>query len=328
MSTPMETLITVVIPAYRHQGMTANCVEHVLATTSHRTDVEVIIVDDSSPETLTFPRSEGSNLRVVRTPRNLMFAGACNLGAAESTGSIIVFLNNDTEPQPGWLDAMVGAMTHAPKIGVTGSRLLYRDDTIQHAGVGFSQRDGIPRHIYRGFPAAHPAVVRSRDFQAVTGACFAFRREAFEAAGGFDTAFVNGYEDIDLCLKVRDLGYRIRYCGDSVVYHHESVSRRGEIEDLRPEDDGNLSIFTERWLSRTQRDELNIYADDGLLWVDSGEIYPLVMRCAEELAVVGDINDTASLAALLNVRARQIFDLEKDVGYLMSLLLDNGIDPR
>ena len=219
---------------------------------------------------------------------------------------------------------------NCPRLGA-GSTLVKeteRDAQHQHAGVGFSQRDGIPRHIYRGFPADHPAVVRSRDFQAVTGACFAFRRDAFEAAGGFDTSFVNGYEDIDLCLKVRDLGYRIRYCGDSVVYHHESVSRRGEIEDLRPEDDGNLSIFTERWLSRTQRDELNIYADDGLLWVDSGEIYPLVMRCAEELAVVGDINDTASLAALLNVRARQVFDLEKDVGYLMSLLLDNGIDPR
>ena len=326
MSEQMDALATIIIPAYGHQGMTANCVRHVVATTNHREDIEVIVVDDSSPEPLAFPAAP--SVRVARTPGNLMFAGACNFGAGQSSSPYIVFLNNDTEPQPGWLDVLLDAMLAEQEIGVAGSRLLYRDDTIQHAGVGFSQRDGIPRHIYRGFPADHPAVVRSRDFQAVTGACFAFRRDAFERAGGFDRAFVNGYEDIDLCLKIRELGYRIRYCGDSVVYHHESVSRRGEIEELRPEDDGNLRIFSERWLTKSQRDELNIYADDGLLWVDSGEIYPLVMRCAEELAVVGEINDRASLAALLNIRARQIFDLEKDVGYLMSLLLDHGIDPR
>lgn len=323
MSSP--PLVSVIIPAHGHQGMTENCVGHVVTTTAHRDDVEVIVVDDSSPQPLTMAEAA---VTVIRTPTNLMFAGACDFGAEAAGGSILVFLNNDTEPQDRWLDVLVSAFTDDLSIGIAGSRLLYRDGTVQHAGVGFSQRDGIPRHIYRGFPGDHPAVIRDRDFEAVTGACLAMRKDLFERLGGFDRDFVNGYEDIDLCLKARAAGYRVRYLGGSVVSHHESVSRRGEIEGLHPDDDANLKLFTERWLHRTPRDELNIYADDGLLWVDSGEIYPLVMRCAEELAVVGDINDRASLAALLNIRARQIFDLEKDVGYLMSLLLDNGIDPR
>jgi GT2 family glycosyltransferase len=321
-------LVTIVIPAYAHQGMTENCVRKTIDTTRHRKDVEIIVADDSSPTPLTLDRELLDRARIVRTPTNLMFAGACNFAAKAALGEILVFLNNDTEPHAGWLDELIREMQGDTQIGVAGSRLLYRDGTIQHAGVGFSQRDGIPRHTYRGFPGDHPAVTRSRDFQAVTGACFAIRRDAFERAAGFDRTFINGYEDIDLCLKIRELGYRVRYCGSSVVTHHESVSRRGEIEGLRPEEDDNLRTFTDRWLNKTVRDEFNIYADDGLLWVDSGEIYPLVMRCAEELAVVGEINDTASLAALLNVRARQIFDLEKDVGYLMALLLDHGIDPR
>ena len=319
---------SVVIPAHGHAGMTENCVRHVIDTTRHMQGVEIVVVDDCSPEPLVLPTDLLPHARVVRTPRNLMFAGACNVGAAATRGDVIVFLNNDTETQSGWLEAMLEPLGGDTGIAITGSRLLYRDGTVQHAGVAFSQRDGIPRHVYRGFPSDHPAVTRDRDFMAVTGACLAIRRPAFDAVGGFDEGFVNAYEDIDLCLKVRAAGHRIRYCAASIVYHHESVSRRGEIEDLRPEDDGNLLRFADRWLAETPRDELNVYGDDGLLWVNSGEIYPLELRCAAELAVTGDITDPSALVGLLNIRSRQVFDLEKDVGRLLALLLDNGIDPR
>lgn len=302
--------------------MTENCVRRVVETTAHRSDVEVIVVDDSSPQPLT-----SAAATVVRTPSNLMFAGACNFGVETSSGPNLVFLNNDTEPTNGWLDPLVQSLESCPEIAVVGSRLLHRDNTVQHAGVAFSQRDGVPRHLYRGFRADHPAVTRSKDFQAVTGACLAIRRNVFESVGGFDTAYRNGYEDIDLCLKVRERGHRVHYRGDSVLFHYESVSRRDEVAELAPEDDHNLRRFTERWLNRTHRDEVSIYAEDGLITVESGEIYPLVLRCAEELAVIGDINDRESIAALLNTRSHQVFDLEKDVGYLMGRLLDNGVEP-
>ena len=167
----------------------------------------------------------------------------------------------------------------------------------------------------------------SRDFQAVTAACMLTRRSVFEDVGGFDPTYVNGYEDIDLCLKIRQRGYRVNYCGSAMLEHFESVSRRGEVDGLDPAEDANLQLFLERWSASAVRDELNVYADDGLLWVDSGEIYPLIMRCSEELAVAREISDPASIARMLNVRSHQVFDLEKEIGYLTARLLDHGIEP-
>jgi GT2 family glycosyltransferase len=322
-----DVLISIVIPAHEHEGMTRACVESVLKTLDETQTIEVIVVDDCSPVPIALTGIDDSRVRVVRTSENLRFSRACNYGAAQASGRYLLFLNNDTAPNPGWLTAMVATAEADPRIGVVGARLLYRDGTVQHAGVAFSQRDGVPRHVYRGFPGDHPVVLRDRSFQAVTAACILIRSEAFAAVDGFDGAYNNGYEDIDLCLRLRDAGYRTHYCGSAVVEHFESVSRRGEVENLNPAADPNLTLFLSRWADKTQRDELNVYADDELLWVDSGEIYPLVMRCAEELAVVGDITDPTSLARLLNIRSHQVFDLEKEIGYLTARLLDNGIQP-
>ena len=322
-----DVLVSIVIPAHGHEGMTRACVESVLKTLDETQTVEVIVVDDYSPVPIALTGIDDSRVRVVRTSENLRFSRACNYGASQASGRYLLFLNNDTAPKPGWLTAMVATAEADPMIGVVGARLLYRDGTVQHAGVAFSQRDGVPRHVYRGFPGDHPVVLRDRSFQAVTAACILIRSEAFATAGGFDGAYNNGYEDIDLCLRLRDAGYRTHYCGSAVVEHFESVSRRGEVENLDPAADPNLTLFLSRWADTTQRDELNVYADDGLLWVDSGEIYPLVMRCAEELAVVGDITDRTSLVRLLNIRSHQVFDLEKEIGYLSSRLLDQGIEP-
>ena len=319
--------VSIIIPAHGHAGMTNHCVEKVLETTAHLNDVEILVVDDASPEPIELRSTNADPVRLLRSEENLRFSRACNFGAAAARGQYLLFLNNDTQPMPGWLDALADCAESADEIGVVGARLLYRDGTVQHAGVAFSQRDGVPRHVYRGFPGEHPVAVRDRDFQAVTAACVLFRRSAFEQAGGFDTEYVNGYEDIDLCLRVRAAGHRIRYCGSAAVFHFESVSRRGEVTGLDPAEDENLQLFMERWSTSTVRDELNVYADDGLLWVDSGEIYPLVMRCSEELAVARDISDPASIARMLNVRSHQVFDLEKEIGYLTARLLDHGIEP-
>ena len=83
-------------------------------------------------------------------------------------------------------------------------------------------QDRLPRHIYTGFPADHPAVNVSRAYPAVTGACLLIRRKLFDEVGGFDPKFVNSCEDIDLCLRLRDHGYEAHYCKDSVVYHLEA----------------------------------------------------------------------------------------------------------
>jgi GT2 family glycosyltransferase len=318
---------SIIIPAYEREGMTENCVKSVLTSIGTREDVEVLVIDDCSPVPIALAEIRDPRVHLHRTPENLRFSGTCNFGASMSSAEFLIFLNNDTTTRPGWLENMTSTARSNTDVGVVGARLLYRDGTIQHAGVAFSQRDGVPRHIYRGFPGDHRVVTRSRDFQAVTAACMLTRRAVFEDVGGFDPIYVNGYEDIDLCLKIRQRGYRVNYCGSAVLEHLESVSRRGEVDGLDPAHDANLRLFLERWSTSAVRDELNVYADDELLWVDSGEIYPLVMRCSEELAVARDISDPASIARMLNVRSHQVFDLEKEIGYLTARLLDHGIEP-
>ena len=318
---------SIIIPAFEREGMTANCGKSVLASIGARDDVEILVIDDCSPLPITLAEVHDSRVHLHRTPENLRFSGTCNFGASKSSAEFLIFLNNDTIAHAGWLEAMTTTARSSTDVAVVGARLLYRDGTIQHAGVAFSQRDGVPRHVYRGFPGDHSVVTRSRDFQAVTAACMLTRRSVFEDVGGFDPTYVNGYEDIDLCLKIRQRGYRVNYCGSAMLEHFESVSRRGEVDGLDPAEDANLQLFLERWSASAVRDELNVYADDGLLWVDSGEIYPLIMRCSEELAVAREISDPASIARMLNVRSHQVFDLEKEIGYLTARLLDHGIEP-
>ncbi len=319
----MTLPVSIVIPTHGHNGMTESCVTATLLTLGHGIDAQIIVVDDASPEPIVLPSEADSRVTVIRSETNLGFAGACNLGAAQSQASFVVFLNNDTTPQAGWLDSMMACIESNTAIAIVGARLLYRDGTVQHAGIAFSQRDGEPRHVYRGFPGEHPAVLRDRDFQAVTGACFLVRREAFDNLGGFDAAFTNGHEDIDFCLRARGQGLRTRYCGTAVVVHLESVSRRTGDEETDP----NRNAFDARWGSKIVRDELQVYADDGLIRVDSDDVYPLQISCAVELAIGTEVTSDVELARLLSIRSRQVFDLEKEIGYLTARLQDHGIEP-
>jgi Glycosyltransferase like family 2 len=164
--------------------------------------------------------------------------------------------------------------------------------------------DLLPRHAYRGFPADHPAVSRPRRFQAVTAACMLVRRVAFEGIGGFDTGFVNGFEDVDLCLRIAQRGDEIHYCPDSVLVHLEAATRGEDADVFRR----NAEFLLERWRDRVSRDDLAIYAEDGLLELVPGDLYPLELRVHPSLATVreGDVYE------VLAERSRQAFELIKE----------------
>ena len=115
---------SIIIPAHGHEGMTRHCVNAVLATIGARSDVEVIVVDDASPEPITLDPGADARARVERSEANLKFSGACNLGAAAARGGLLVFLNNDTEPHAGWLEAMEACAASDASIAVVGARLL------------------------------------------------------------------------------------------------------------------------------------------------------------------------------------------------------------
>lgn len=300
-------LCSVIIPVYNLAAVTRRCLDQLLAGPAGRSDFEVIVADDgsrdSTPQVLA---GYEDRIRVVTHAKNAGFSTTCNDGAAIAGGRYLVFLNNDTVPLPGWLDALVDHAEANPSAAIVGSKLLYPDGSIQHAGMVFDA-DRHPRHIYVGFPSDHPAVNKSRRFQVVTGGCFLVTREAFDRANGFDTAFVNGFEDVDLCLRLGELGYEVRYCHESVLFHLESISEGRSLHD-----DRNHRLYVTRWRDRVQVDDWRYYIDDGLIRVTYPASCPLRFEIAPILGVVDQEGRHSEGDRLLALRSNQVRDLLKE----------------
>jgi GT2 family glycosyltransferase len=298
--------VAVVIPTYNGAGLVQACLETLLAESPESCERSIVVVDDGSSDHTFELAQDFPDVVFELRDANLGFAHTCNEGA-RLAGEVdyLVFLNNDTVPMTGWLDALVGEAESDPKIGAVGSRLLFPNRTIQHAGI-FIGQDGWPRHLYSGFDADHPAVCHSRDLNAITAACMLVRRELFEQLGGFDPAFHNGYEDVDFCLRMRRQGWRVRYCADSVLYHLESVTRwpTGDAEPT----DHNDRLYAERWLDQVVPDDVEHFLADGLLTVCYEPAFPLRLGVAPELAIV-DRDGTTAVDDVLARRARQVTEL-------------------
>jgi O-antigen biosynthesis protein len=159
------------------------------------------------------------------------FSRMNNLGAQAADGEILVFLNDDTEMlEPSWLDRLVAQVERAD-VGIAGARLLYPSGTLQHGGVAIGIGGGcghIGRHT-RNAPEHWPWLEVTRDVSAVTGACLALRASLFRELGGFSEAFPVNYNDIDLCLRVRNAGYRVIYEAGAILRHYECQTRPGVV---------------------------------------------------------------------------------------------------
>jgi len=299
---------SIIIPVHNWASVTRQCLETVFAVSSPTHEIEVVVVDDASTDTTPeMLASFGDRITVVRHTTNTGFGVACNDGVAAARASeYVILLNNDTVPQPGWLQALIEDSEAHPGTAVVGSQLLFPNATIQHAGVVICQ-DRCPRHIYSGFPAHHPAVNKSRRFQIVTAACALIRRAVFEQIGGFDPAFRNGYEDVDLCLRIGEIGHEVRYCHRSVVYHLESLSRVMRTSQDRK----NQELLRKRWLDRVRVDDLDYYLEDGLLQFSYGDYFPVEMRIDPLLGVARE-SDADAAHRLIASRARQVFDLLRE----------------
>src|SRR4029077_10795803 len=180
---------SIIIPVWNKLELTEQCLAELARVTSG-ISYEVIVVDNhSTDDTAQFLAQLSGDIQIIRNSENLGFAKACNQGARAARGRFLIFLNNDTIPLSNWLTALVAEVTSHPEVGVVGSKLLYEDDTIQHAGVVFSREALMPYHLYRGAHRGHPAVNQRRTFQSVTAACMLSRRESVGAQGGFAEQF-------------------------------------------------------------------------------------------------------------------------------------------
>ena len=244
---PIAARASLVIPVHGKLDFTLACLRS-LASTGLPPDVEVILVDDASPDDSGHVLPGIAGLRYHRNPRNLGFVGSCNAGATLARGEFIVFLNNDTTLTPGWLDALLGTFESHPDTGLAGAQLVYPDGRLQESG-GIVFADGSGWNYGRFDDPRHPAYTFVRETDYCSGAAIAIRRELFDRLGGFDERYAPAYyEDTDLAMKVREAGLKVRVQPASIVVHHEGVTAGTDTASgVKAYQVRNQQRFVERW---------------------------------------------------------------------------------
>jgi GT2 family glycosyltransferase len=226
-------LVSVIIPTRDRAELLARCVEGVLNRTDYA-NIELLIVDNDSTEPATLALLDrlvagDERVRVLRRPGPFNYSALNNAAAREAKGEILLLLNNDIDViESGWLREMISCALR-PDVGIVGAKLLYANDRIQHAGVVLGP-DGQMHHLYclasKNDTGYFGQLVLSRTLSAVTGACAAIRRSVFWEAGGLDEVnLAIAFNDIDLCLRLGDRGYRIVWTPFAELFHLESASR-------------------------------------------------------------------------------------------------------
>jgi GT2 family glycosyltransferase len=183
----------------------------------------LVLANGTSPANLV-PLDDREDIVLIRSAVNHGFGAGCNWAARFARGSRLVFINDDAVATAGWLAALSGAMDDDPRTGVVGSRVLLTDGRLQEAG-NVVWRDGSTSHLGRGLRADEPDLLARRDVDYVSFCSAMVRREAWDQVGGFDERFFPAYyEDVDLCLSLRELGWRVVCEPASVVVHEEGAS--------------------------------------------------------------------------------------------------------
>ena len=194
--------------------------------------------------------------RVVTLEQNVGFAGANNAGASVARGRLLLLLNSDVLPdQPGWLETMQQFHDSKPNIGALAPKLIYEDDSIQHAGMHFHKPPGsdtwIDSHYFRGLHRTFPGANVPRCVPAVSGACMMIDRELYREFDGLSFQYVQGdYEDFDLCLRLREAGRDNWYVPDAELYHLEGQSYSPSLRG--PANRYNQWLHTHVWKERIE----------------------------------------------------------------------------
>ena len=235
-STADSPLVSIIIANKDSGSILQQCITSIYEQNAYE-NFEVLIVENNSTDQATFELYESlqeqhENLRVVTYEQSgFNYSAINNWGVTQANGDYLLFLNNDTKAtHSDWLERMVGHCTR-DEVGAVGCKLLFPDDTYQHTGLAITGESvtrlmlDAPKEEFGYFSLA----MFTRDVSAVTAACMMVRRDHFEAVGGFDEDLAVAFNDVDLCLKLRDQGWLVVYEPEVILYHYESFSRGYDI---------------------------------------------------------------------------------------------------
>ena len=249
--------VSVLIPNCDHAGDLRVCVESIYRKTTYP-DFEILIIENNSREEATFRCYEQLQKEHPDTLKVLTWQGTGfnysalnNFGAKAAAGEYLLLLNNDTEViSPRWMEEMV-MYAQQDRVGCVGAKLLYPDNTIQHAGIGFGFLT-LAAHMHKNFPVGHPGymgrLVYAQDVYAVTAACLMVRKAVYEQVNGLDESFAVAFNDVDFCVRVREAGYTNVFTPFAELYHYESKSRGlDESPAKRKRFTSEVERFQKRW---------------------------------------------------------------------------------
>lgn len=245
--------VSIIIPHWNRLSLLVHCLSAIRATAGDPTRYEILVVDNGSDDGSREFLQRQPDVRLLWNPENIGFTLACNQGAEAARGQYLVFLNNDTEPRAGWLDALLQA-AEDESVGAVGAKLLYPDGSLQEAGsIVFA--DGSGWNWGRGASPEDPAFNRRRDVDYCSAAALLVKAEAFWAAGAFDPRYAPAYyEDTDLCFSLRRHGWRVVYEPRAVVLHKEGgTAGRDTHQGLKRYQLVNQRKFVEKWALELER---------------------------------------------------------------------------
>ena len=224
--------VSILIPNKDHTEDLNKCVTSILERSTWK-NIQIIVIENNSEKEETFHYYEKlekrySQVKVVTWDGPFNYSAINNFGAKYADGDYLLLLNNDTEViTPEWLENMMG-YCQREDVGIVGAKLLYPDNTVQHAGVVVGIA-GFAGHILTGYDRYATGylwrLATTQDESAVTGACLMVKRSVFEELHGLDESFAVGLNDIDFCLRARALGKLVVFTPEACLYHYESKSR-------------------------------------------------------------------------------------------------------
>ena len=250
-------LVSVIVPTHGKVDFTLRCLAAIAARPPDAT-IEIIVIDDAGPPEETASLTQVRGVRLLRNHVNLGFIGSCNAASRMAKGQFLLFLNNDTQVLPGWLDTMLIPFQTRDGVGAVGSKLLYPDGRLQEAGC-IVWSDASAWNYGRNEDPTRPEYNYQRESDYCSAASLLVSRVAFERAGRFDIAYAPAYyEDTDLCFRLRADGLKTIYQPRSRVVHFEGVSHGRDVAiGLKSHQVVNRKTFRRRWKDALAREHFD-----------------------------------------------------------------------